>query len=231
MTLSQAVASAGAPYNYSAQSGDDVTVTIDETAAVLSRSAALALREGATYTVRLGAPPAAGNVGVRVSSDDAAVTVNKAGGTAAAAQTLTFDASTWSTAQTVTVEAVHDGNAAHATVTLTHAVVAGSSADEYDDVAAVTLGVGVTDDEGAEIEVSRGTGVLALAETGATSSATYTVRLSVVPSAAVTVRVSSDDSGAVTVNGAASHDLSFSTMNWSAGQAVTDADATRRTNG
>ena len=236
VTLSHAVASAGAPYNYSAQSGDDVTVTIDddETAAVLlSRSAALALREGetATYTVRLGAPPAAGNVEVRVSSDDAAVTVNKAGGTAAAAQTLTFDASTWSTAQTVTVEAVHDANAAHATVTLTHAVVAASSADEYDDVAAVTLGVGVTDDEGAEIEVSRGTGVLALAETGATSSATYTVRLSVVPSAAVTVRVSSADSGAVTVNGAASSDLSFSTMNWSTGQAVTvtavtDADAT-----
>ena len=236
VTLSHAVASAGAPYNYAAQSGDDVTVTIDddETAAVLlSRSAALALREGetATYTVRLGAPPAAGNVEVRVSSDDAAVTVNKAGGTAAAAQTLTFDASTWSTAQTVTVEAVHDANAAHATVTLTHAVVAASSADEYDDVAAVTLGVGVTDDEGAEIEVSRGTGVLALAETGATSSATYTVRLSVVPSAAVTVRVSSADSGAVTVNGAASSDLSFSTMNWSTGQAVTvtavtDADAT-----
>ncbi len=236
VTLSHAVASAGAPYNYSAQSGDDVTVTIDddETAAVLlSRSAALALREGetATYTVRLGAPPAAGNVEVRVSSDDAAVTVNKAGGTAAAAQTLTFDASTWSTAQTVTVEAVHDANAAHATVTLTHAVVAASSADEYDDVAAVTLGVGVTDDEGAEIVVSRGTGVLALAETGTTSSATYTVRLSVVPSAAVTVRVSSADSGAVTVNGAASSDLSFSTMNWSTGQAVTvtavtDADAT-----
>ena len=236
VTLSHAVASAGAPYNYAAQSGDDVTVTIDddETAAVLlSRSAALALREGATatYTVRLGAPPAAGNVEVRVSSDDAAVTVNKAGGTAAAAQTLTFDASTWSTAQTVTVEAVHDANAAHATVTLTHAVVAASSADEYDDVAAVTLSVGVTDDEGAEIEVSRGTGALALAETGATSSATYTVRLSVVPSAAVTVRVSSGDSGAVTVNGAASSDLSFSTMNWSTGQAVTvtavtDADAT-----
>ena len=236
VTLSHAVASAGAPYNYSAQSGDDVTVTIDddETAALLlSRSAALALREGetATYTVRLGAPPAAGNVEVRVSSDDAAVTVNKAGGTAAAAQTLTFDASTWSTAQTVTVEAVHDANAAHATVTLTHAVVAASSADEYDDVAAVTLSVGVTDDEGAEIVVSRGTGALALTETGATSSATYTVRLSVVPSAAVTVRVSSADSGAVTVNGAASSDLSFSTMNWSTGQAVTvtavtDADAT-----
>ena len=236
VTLSHAVASAGAPYSYSAQSGDDVTVTIDddETAAVLlSRSAALALREGETetYAVRLGVPPAVGNVEVRVSSDDAAVTVNKAGGTAGAAQTLTFDASTWSTAQTVTVEAVHDGNAAHATVTLTHAVVAGSSADEYDDVAAVTLGVGVTDDEGAEIQVSRGTGVLALTETGATASATYTVRLSVEPTAAVTVRVSSGDAGAVTVNGAASSDLSFSTTDWSVGQAVTvtavtDADAT-----
>ena len=60
-----------------------MTIDDDETAALLlSRSAALALREGetATYTVRLGAPPAAGNVEVRVSSDDAAVTVNKAGG-------------------------------------------------------------------------------------------------------------------------------------------------------
>ena len=181
-----------APYNYAAQAADDVTVTIDdETAAlVLSRSAALALREGetATYTVRLGTLPAAGDVEVRVSSADAgAVTVNKAGGTAGAAQTLTFGAGNWNTGQAITVAAAQDADGAHEAVTLTNAVVAGNSADEYDGVAAETLAVEVTDDEGAEIVVSRGTGVLALAETG-TTSATYTVRLSVLPTAAVTVR-------------------------------------------
>ncbi len=232
VTLSHAVAGA-APYNYAAQAADDVTVTIedDETAAVvLSRSAEVALREGerTTYTVRLSAPPAVGNVVVRVRSDDAAVEVNKAGGTAGASQDLTFSATTWNTGQAITVEAVEDGNAAHAAVTLTHAVVAGSSADEYDDAAAVTLAVAVTDDEGAEIAVSRGTGELALMESTGTTSATYTVRLSVQPTGPVTVGVSSDDVGAVTVGPGT---LAYSTTNWATGQTVTvaavgDTDAT-----
>ena len=222
-----------APYNYAAQAADDVTVTIedDETAAVvLSRSAEVALREGerTTYTVRLSAPPAVGNVVVRVRSDDAAVEVNKAGGTAGASQDLTFSATTWNTGQAITVEAVEDGNAAHAAVTLTHAVVAGSSADEYDTAAAVTLAVAVTDDEGVEIAVSRGTGELALMESTGTTSATYTVRLSVQPTGPVTVGVSSDDVGAVTVGPGT---LAYSTTNWATGQTVTvaavgDTDAT-----
>ena len=59
------VTAGAAPYNYAAQAADDVTVTIedDETAAVvLSRSAAVVLREGerATYTVRLSVQPTAG---------------------------------------------------------------------------------------------------------------------------------------------------------------------------
>ena len=232
VTLSHAVAGA-APYAYAAQATDNVTVTIedDETAAVvLSRSAAVALREGerTTYTVRLSAPPAVGNVVVRVRSDDAAVEVNKAGGTAGASQDLTFSATTWNTGQAITVEAVEDGNAAHAAVTLTHAVVAGSSADEYDAAAAVTLAVAVTDDEGAEIAVSRGTGELALMESTGTTSATYTVRLSVQPTGPVTVGVRSDDVGAVTVGPGT---LAYSTTNWATGQTVTvaavgDTDAT-----
>ena len=232
VTLSHAVTGA-APYAYAAQAADDVTVTIedDETAAVvLSRSAEVALREGerTTYTVRLSAPPAVGNVVVRVRSDDAAVEVNKAGGTAGASQDLTFSATTWNTGQAITVEAVEDGNAAHAAVTLTHAVVAGSSADEYDAAAAVTLAVAVTDDEGAEIAVSRGTGELALMESTGTTSATYTVRLSVQPTGPVTVGVRSDDVGAVTVGPGT---LAYSTTNWATGQTVTvaavgDTDAT-----
>lgn len=81
-----------------------MTVTIDdETAAtvLLSRSEAVALREGgtATYTVRLGAPPTMGNAQVQASSNDAAVEVSKAGETAGATQNLTFSATDWATAR------------------------------------------------------------------------------------------------------------------------------------
>lgn len=86
------------------------------------------------------------------------------------------------------MEAVQDGTAAQA-------AVAGSSADEYDDVAAVRLAVAVTDDEGTEIVVSR-SGELALMESTGTTSATYTVWLSVASTGPVTVGVTSDDAGA-----------------------------------
>ena len=62
-----------------------MTIYDNETAAVLlSRGAEVAPRERetTTYTVRLSAPPAAGNVQVRVSSDDAAVEMSKVSGTA-----------------------------------------------------------------------------------------------------------------------------------------------------
>ena len=78
VTLGHAV-TGPARYDYAAQAADNVTVTIDD-----NETAAVALREGerATYTVQLSALPAAGNVQVRVSSNDGAGEVNKAGGTA-----------------------------------------------------------------------------------------------------------------------------------------------------
>ena len=150
---------------------------------------------GATYTVALKSQPSgAVTVSVGVPSGDAsAVSV--------APTALTFTGGSggnWGTAQTVTVSAgtgANDADAADRAVTLTHAVVAGSSADEYDAAAAVTLAVAVTDDEGAEIVVSRGAGELGLMESTGTTSATYTVRLSVQPTGPVTVGVSSDRRG------------------------------------
>ena len=48
--------------------------------------------------------------------------------------TLTFTGANWSVAQTVTVEAGEDDDAVDDAATIAHAVVDGSSADEYDPV-------------------------------------------------------------------------------------------------
>ena len=53
--------------------------------------------------------------------------------------TLTFTPANWSTAQTVTVRAAQDADAVNDAASITHAVVAARSADEFD---AVTIGSG-----------------------------------------------------------------------------------------
>ena len=53
--------------------------------------------------------------------------------------TLTFTSSDWDTAQTVTVNAGEDDDAVNDAASIAHAVVDGSSADEYDPVANADL--------------------------------------------------------------------------------------------
>ena len=61
-------------------------------------------------------------------------------GTSGNQTTLTFTPANWDTAQTVTVAAAQDDDAVNdAASSITHAVVAASSANEYD---AVTIGSG-----------------------------------------------------------------------------------------
>ena len=87
--------------------------------------------------------------------------------------TLTFTASNWSVAQTVTVNAARDDDAVNDAASIAHAVVDGSSADEYDPVANVEQAVTVTDDDTAGITITAAD-PFTVAEGG---SATYTVKL------------------------------------------------------
>ena len=113
--------------------GVAVTVTDDDTAGATVSETALEVAEGgsATYTVVLDAQPS-GNVVISVTkSGSTDVTVSPA--------TLTFSTANWSTAQTVTVAAAQDADAVNDAASIAHAVVAASSADEFD---AVTIGSG-----------------------------------------------------------------------------------------
>ncbi len=117
-----------------------VNVTDRNPEIVVSRgTGALALTEygDAAYTVTLTQQPT-GAVVVDVTSDDTgAVTVAPAA--------LTFSATTWNTGQAVTVRAVSDADSDAETVTVTHAVNDGASADEFDPAPDVTFTVNVTD--------------------------------------------------------------------------------------
>ena len=117
-----------------------VNVTDRNPEIVVSRgTGALALTEygDAAYTVTLTQQPS-GAVVVDVTSDDTgAVTVAPAA--------LTYSATTWNTGQAVTVRAVSDADSDAETVTVTHAVNDGASADEFDPAPDVTFTVNVTD--------------------------------------------------------------------------------------
>ncbi len=122
----------------------DVTFMVNVTdrnpeIAVSRGTGALALTEygDTAYTVTLTQQPT-GTVVVDVTSNDAgAVTVAPAA--------LTYSATTWNTGQAVTVRAVSDADSDAETVTVTHAVNDGASADEFDPAPDVTFTVNVTD--------------------------------------------------------------------------------------
>ena len=202
--------------------GVAVTVTDDDTAGATVSETALEVAEGGsnTYTVKLDAQPAS-NVVITVTSDNTDVTPSPA--------TLTFTQANWSTAQTVRVSAAEDADAVNDAASITHAVVAASSADEFDNVTIAGVAVTVTEDDTAGATVSETT--LTVAEGG---SATYTVRLNTQPTSDVVITVSSDNSDVTADTDAASSGnqatLTFSTSNWSTAQTVTvraaqDADA------
>ena len=180
-----------------------VTVTDDDTAAIVLTPTTLRVTEGssATYTVELSTEPS-GQVTVTVggaSSTDLTV-VN--GGS------LTFTASTWNSAQTVEVRAGQDDDASDDSATLTHT---GSGAD-YGSVTE-DLPVTVTDDDTAGI-------VLTPTSLGVTegSSATYTVELATEPSGQVTVTVGGANGTDLTVVNGGS--LTFTDSTWNTAQTV-----------
>ena len=117
----------------------------NETAGLVLSASALTLAEGGSgsYTVRLAARPSAG-VTVRITSDNAEVTVDTDTGTTGDQDTLSFTRTNWATAQTVIVRAADDADATNDSATLTHAI---SGASEYASLADRTLMVTVNDNE------------------------------------------------------------------------------------
>ena len=110
-----------------------------------------------------------------------------------AQNTLTFTSEQLErTAQTVTVNAGEDDDAVNDAASIAHAVVDGSSADEYDPVANVDLAVTVTDDDTAGITVSV-TQLTVTEAAGTGRAATYTVKLNSQPTGNVTITPSSSD--------------------------------------
>ena len=113
-----------------------MAVDDDDTAGATVSKTTLTVTEGgsATYTVKLNTQPASDVVIGVTKTGSSDVTVSPA--------TLTFTPSNWDTAQTVTVRAAQDADAVNDAASITHAVVDGESADEYDGVA--VAGVSVT---------------------------------------------------------------------------------------
>ncbi len=133
---------------------------------------------------------------------------------------------------TVTITPVDDSNATGTrTVTVTGTLPIGTQDYFYgvgDGEFVISTATLTILDNDVAIEVSRGTGALALTEG---DNATHTVTLAGQPTGAVVVDVTSDDAGAVAVAPAA---LTFSATTWNTGQAVTvravsDADSDAET--
>ena len=178
------------------------TVDDDEVKGVLLSTTRVALTEGgstASYTVRLTTRPTTGVTVTVVSAKTAAVT--------AAPPSLTFSTSTWSTSQTVVLTPVQDPDGEDETVAISNAAAGGGYGESADVTATVA------DDDAKEVLLS--TTSVALTEGGSTAS--YTVRLTTLPTTNVTVTVSSGDAGAVT---ATPTTLTFSTTTWSTSQTV-----------
>ena len=222
----------GADYGSVTASNVSVTITDDDTVGVSVSESSVSVNEElgeAQYTVVLTSKPSA-DVTVTISSGDStAVRVAKAGGNADGNISLTFTpsgAGIWSTPQTVTVTAPNDADTASETVTLTQSVASGS-ASEYSSENVANVTVNVTDNDVANLLVSRATD-LSLSEGG---SSDYSVRLSVQPASSNVVVEISSDSPAVTVQSgsaaaAQSLRLTFTQSGagiWSAAQTVTVA--------
>ena len=211
--------------------------TVDETSTLGTNAA--------SYTVRLGAAPSAGEtVTIAVSSADTTVATVTAG------TSLTFDASNWDTPQTVTVTAANDDvDSGDRDVDINHAVTTSDTAEgAYADVTADDVTITVIDDDDAGVTVTTdatttppGTAPstpLEITETDTGATGTFSVVLTSEPTANVTFVVRrSSGSADVTVAGASSS-LTFTdssgASSWSTAQDVTvnvadDSDAVDET--
>ena len=201
-----------------------VTVADDEAAtpALVLSDTSLTVIEGdpagLSYTVALASAPT-GNMTATVSGHTGSdLSLSGLNG-----NTLTFTSQNWETAQTVTVTAGEDSDEVDDTVTLTHVLSGGTSLE----TAELTVSV-FDDDRRKALVISEDT--LTVTE-GDTTGASFTVRLSSVPSGDVTVAVAGHTNNDLTVSGLTNDALTFTTDNWDTAQTVTvtaaeDSDGT-----
>ena len=228
-TIAHAVVDASSAGEYDPVANVDLAVSVtDDDSAGITITAAdpFTVGEGgsATYTVKLNSEPSADVVISLTVSGSSEVTVADTDTVMTGVQnTLTFTGANWSVAQTVTVEAGEDDDAVDDAATIAHAVVDGSSADEYDPVDSVDLAVTVTDDDTAGITITAAD-PFTVAEGG---SATYTVKLNSEPSADVVISLTVSGSSEVTVADTdtvmtgVQNALTFTGANWDTPQTVT----------
>ena len=191
-----------------------VTVTDDDTAAIVLSETGLTVTEGdaagSSYTVKLATEPS-GSVIVTISGHDGAdLTLS---GTTLTNNQLTFTTTNWATAQTVTVKAGQDNDGANDTATLTHTASGGDYASVSN-----TLPVSITDDDIADVTIEP----TALSVVAGRSNE-YTVVLATEPTGEVTVTISGHASTDVTLDKTT---LTFTVGNWDTAQTVT-VSATR----
>jgi hypothetical protein len=161
----------------------------------------------AIFTVVLDAPPT-NDVNIDVSSSDTTE------GTVSPS-TLTFTVDNWDVPQTVTVTGVDDPDIDGA---ITYSVVlapAVSTDTLYNGLNPVDVSVVNVDDESGGYVVTPTSG---LVTTEAGGQATFTVRLTTMPSADVTINLSSSDTTEGTVSPSS---LTFNSGNWNQDQTVT----------
>ena len=201
-----------------------VTVTDDDTAAIVLSETSLTVTEGdaagSSYTVKLATQPS-GSVTVSITGQASTdLTLDKT--------TLTFTVDNWNTAQTVTVKAGQDADGANDTGTLTHTASGGDYVTVTKD-----LPVTITDDDTAAIVLS---GMDLTVTEGDAAGSSYTVRLATQPSGSVTVTISGHDGTDLSLSGTtlSSNMLTFTVDNWNTAQTVTvkagqDADGANDT--
>ena len=195
--------------------------------AALLSATRLAVAEGsaATYTVALKSAPTADITITLGGADggDADLTVDTDTVTTGDQSTLTFTSINWSTAQTVTVSAAEDTDALNGSKTITHTATSSDSA--YDGIAIADVTASEADNDANALVLSATTATVV---EGAT--ATYTVKLSALPTAAVIVTVANrggrNDDADLTVDTDTDSTgnqstLTFTTVNWSTAQTVT----------
>ena len=193
-----------------------VTVTDDDTAAIVLSETGLTVTEGdaagSSYTVKLATRPS-DSVTVSITGHDG--TDLSLSGTTLSSNMLTFAVDNWNTAQTVTVKAGQDNDGANDTGTLTHTASGG-------DYASITadLPVTVTDNDEPAIVLSETD--LTVTE-GDAAGSSYTVKLATRPSDSVTVSITGHDGTDLSLSGTtlSSNMLTFAVDNWNTAQTVT----------
>ena len=194
----------GGDYEGVSAPGVTVSVTDNDTPAVILSESSLTIDEGGTgtYTMKLNTEPT-GNVTVTIGDPaNTDVTADPA--------SLTFTPQNWSIPQTVTVTVQEDDDAVTDTAAVTHIV----SGADYGSVTADNVTVSVTDNDTASLTISDSS-----FNVNEVCNETYTIQLDSKPTGIVTVTINDPtDNIAVTAEPAT---LTFTPDNWDVPQTIT----------